>query len=250
MFAPLGKYEPCGMFSIEHIISIIICFISIFILVFKTHKCNKNKIEKVIKIITIIITILELIKIGYNHINGYKEINNWVPLHFCSLFIYSLWMVGYGKGVIKKIGESFLCSAGILAGGGFLIMPSSSLTLYPIFHFQCLYSLLFHSMMLYFGLLYFINNWFILNCKNHKFYYIFCTAFCLIAFLLNTTTDANFMFMDNPWNIPIRLLVDVHKKIPLLYTLIIYVVYSIVIYFVMLLIQKIIIKVREKNELL
>ena len=58
------------------------------------------------------------------------------------------------------------------------------------------------------------------------------------------------MFMDNPWNIPIRLLVDVHKKTPLLYTLIIYVVYSIVIYFVMLLIQKIIIKVREKNELL
>ena len=52
MFAPLGKYEPCGMFSIEHIISIIMCFISIFInwysccLFNKTNLLYKKSITK------------------------------------------------------------------------------------------------------------------------------------------------------------------------------------------------------------
>lgn len=249
MFAPAGKYEACGMFSLEHIIAMIICFTVVFIVVYKTKNVEKQKIEKVIKILSFIVTLLEIIKIGYNHINGYIAINNWVPLHFCSLFIYSLWMVGYGKGWIKKVGESFLAAAGIVAGAVFLIMPSSSLTLFPIFHFQCLYSLLFHSLMLYLGLMYFINDWFDINMKNYKYYIIFCTIFCVIAFILNNITDANFMFMDNPWNIPVKILQDIYNSVPLLYTFIVYIAYTVLIYFTIMAVKKI--KKREvKNELL
>lgn len=193
---------------------------------------------KLIKITAIIISFLEIIKIAFNiYYDGINYLNNIIPLHFCSLFIYSLWMTGYGRGKIKTIGESFLAGGCIIAGGFFLIMPTSSLLIFPIFHYQCLYSLLFHSLMLYFGLLYFIKDYFALNIKNYIYYLIFCTFFCLLAFFFNEITSAidginttNLMFIKQPWGLPLDFLEKIHSFYPYLYSICIYIAYSVLIY--------------------
>lgn len=241
MFAPSGKYEACGLFNTTHFIALAVCLILVIVAVYFSRNISEKKFNTITRISAIGITILEIVKIIYNLYYDFNApINNWLPLHFCSLFIYSLWLSGYFSGHIKKIGESFLIGGGIIAGLTFLIVPSTSLRLFPIFHFQCLYSLLFHALFLYFGLVILIRNFFTLNLKSYLYYVIFTSFFCIIAYILNTTTEANFMFLENPWSIPLPFLATIRNSNHYLYSLIIYLAYVVGTYFPIMFIQKLI----------
>ena len=256
MFSRPGTYPACGMFNITHFVAMTICFIAVITCVILTRKITTKKMNKVIKITAIIITVLELIKMAFNiYYEGFYYLNNIIPLHYCSLFIYSLWMAGFGKTIIKNIGESFLAGGCIIAGGFFLIMPSSSLLIFPIFHYQCLYSLLFHSLMLYFGLMYFIKRFFELTIKNYIYYVIFVSIFCVLAFSINEITGiinnintTNLMFIREPWGLPLDFLVDIYNIHPYLYSLCIYIAYAVLIYFPTMGSQKIISIRKEGNK--
>lgn len=248
MFAPSGKYEACGVFTISHFIALIICLICVIVAVILTIKLKKESFQNIIKASAIIITLLEIVKIIFNlYHNPNAPINDWLPFHYCSLFIYSLWLSGYCKGHLKNIGDSFLIGGGIIAGLVFLIIPSTSLRLFPIFHFQCLYSLIFHSLLLYCGLVILIKNYFALTLKNYLYYFSFCTFFCVTAIILNSLTDANFMFLDNPWGIPLPFLSSIEKNFKPLYIIIIYLAYACGTYFTTMLIQKILLR-RKKHD--
>lgn len=239
MFAKPGMYPACGMFNATHYIAMLICFGAVTMGVIFTRRITKNQLDKLIKVIAVFITVLEITKMAFNiYYEGLNYLNNIIPLHFCSLFIYSLWMAGYGKGKLKKTGESFLAGGCIIAGVSFLLMPSSSLLIFPIFHYQCLYSLLFHSLMLYFGLIYFIRGFFDLNIKNYVYYVIFCSVFCIVAFAINEITGlmgnvntTNLMFLREPWGIPLEFLSKIHGVHPYLYSLCIFITYAVLIYF-------------------
>ena len=93
---------------------------------------------------------------------GYTWINTWLPISFCSIFIYALWLSGYGKGKWKETGEAFIAGVSIVAGATYLLFPSTSLTIYPTWHYLCMYSMLFHTLMVYMGILYLFSwklNW-------------------------------------------------------------------------------------------
>ena len=248
MFAKPGTHTACGMFNATHYIAMLICFGAVIIGVICTRKITKNQLNKAIKAAAVFITVLEITKMVFNiYYEGLNYLNNIIPLHFCSLFIYSLWMAGYGKGKLKKVGESFLAGGCIIAGAFFLVMPSSSLSIFPIFHFQCLYSLLFHSLMLYFGLIYFIRGFFDLNMKNYVYYVIFCSIFCIIAFAINEVTGlienvnaTNLMFIREPWGLPLEFLNKIYGVHPYLYSLCVFIAYTALIYLPTMLFKKMI----------
>jgi len=238
MFSKPGTYPACGMFNTAHFIAMLICFSAVIIGVIFTRKITKEQLNKLVKAAAVFITVLEITKMAFNiYYEGLNYLNNIIPLHFCSLFIYSLWMAGYGKDKVKKIGESFLAGGCIIAGAIFLIIPSSSLLIFPIFHYQCLYSLLFHSLMLYFGLIYFIRGFFDLNMKNYIYYVIFCSVFCILAFAINEITGltenintTNLMFLREPWGIPLDFLSKIYGVHRYLYSLCIFIAYTALIY--------------------
>ena len=256
MFSKPGTYPACGMFNVSHFIAMVICFACVITAVILTKKITKEQMLKVIKITAIFVTILEIIKMAFNiYYEGLNYLNNIIPLHFCSLFIYSLWMAGYCKGRIKKVGESFLAGGCIIAGAFFLMMPSSSLLIFPIFHYQCLYSLLFHSLMLYFGLMYFINGFFDLTIKNYVYYVVFCSIFCILAFSINEITASiegvnatNLMFIAQPWGLPLEFLVQIHGIHPYLYSLCIFIAYTVLIYLPTMGIRKLIFDKKEGKK--
>ena len=248
MFSAPGTYPACGMFVPTHFIAMFVCFLLVIIGVVLSRKLTKEQMNKITKIVAIVITVLEVVKIFYNiYYEGFKYPNNFIPLHYCSLFIYSLWFAGYGKGIIKNVGESFLSGGCIIAGGFFLILPSTSLQLYPIFHFQCIYSLLFHSLMLYFGLMYFIKGYFKLSVKNYVYYVIFCSIACILAFTIIYIFKTNLMFIDNPWGFPIELLHTIRDKSLIAYALIIYIAYSVLVYLPTMGVRKLIFMKEGKN---
>ena len=100
---------------------------------------------------------------------------------FCSLFIYTCYLAGYGKGKIQKLGLSFLVGGCIVAGTTFILMPTTSLTLHPMFHYLSVYSMLFHSLMIFVGIITYLNGMIEMNIDCFKYYSIFSLFFLLLS---------------------------------------------------------------------
>lgn len=238
IFSPRGEYPACGMFTIPHILAFIICIILIIVGLYVTRKIKKDEVYKIIRIVAVTVIILEIIKIGYNFYYGYTYLDSWFPLAYCSLFIYSTIMVGFGKGLIRKIGISFLVGGGILAGVAFLIFPTTSLMMHPIYHYLSMYSMLFHSLMIYIGILCYHHKLMEFNKKDYLYYVVFCLFFIVIALIVNKIYDCNMMFLKEPFNIPIPLLKEIGTNYPVLYKIIIILVYLVIPYGITYLLNK------------
>lgn len=219
------KYPPCGMFTIPHLILFVICVSIIVVAVYLTRKINKDNLKKTTKVIAIILVILEMGKTIYNLYYGYTNIDSIVPLHFCSLFIYSTILAGFGKGKLERFGNSFITSAGLVCGGFFLIFPTTSLTMHPAFHFLSIHSMLYHSCMVYLSIMYLIKDVFKPTLLNFKYYLIFCLISYLPALIINGIFHSNLMFLREPYRIPIYLLTIIQQKSEFIYTLIIMLAY-------------------------
>ncbi len=222
MFAAPGTYKPVGMFTTTHIVSVCVCICLIVLAVVLTRKMKKETYLIMLRVFAVVFTCLELFKIIWSLSMGLKNINSWMPLYFCSLFIYALWFTWSKNKEIRDFGLSFIAMAGIIAGGVFLICPSTSFNNYPIWHFQCLYSMIYHSTFVYSSIMIFVTRATEINFKLAIKYIIFCLVFMALALIMNTIwKDANLMFLSRPSVIPIPILKTIHNFSQLLYTMII-----------------------------
>ena len=111
------------------------------------------------------------------------------------------------------------------AGFLFLIFPTTSLQMHPIFHFLCLYSMLFHGLMVWLGLLHIFNSRKRPTWKTFGYYAGFFTCFASVALILNTTLSCNLMFLRQPFNIPLKFVEHVYQFSAPLYSILIFVAY-------------------------
>lgn len=127
LFAKPGEYEPCGIFTKDHIALIIITTIGIAIALKNTIHKNKEEVKKIIKNCTLIMWILEFIIISFKLSTGdIKNVNNYVPLYYCSLLLYAGLLSSYTRGKLKRTGDVFLATGGIIGGIVFIILPTTS----------------------------------------------------------------------------------------------------------------------------
>lgn len=197
LFKSANQVVPCGMFSIGHIILFSITMISIVVVLKYTKNIKPDKVKEIIKKSTIILWILEIIKIIFNIKNyGFKEVNKYVPLYFCSLILYAGIFSGFCKGRLKKVGDVFLSTGGIIAGMIFLISPLTSLTTYPAIHFISLHSFLLHGTMVYIGLLMLITGYVKIEKNDIIYYFSLIVIISAIAYIVNGICGSNLMFIS------------------------------------------------------
>ncbi len=218
IFAHREKYEACGMFSFEHIITAIFCIIVLVaILVWVFRRDIKLNSERFLRASAIIVTFLEVFKIFLNVLFGDNHIDGWFPLSFCSLFTYSLWMAGYGKGSVKRAGEVFMAYGCPIGGVAFMIFPATSLTAFPIWHFFSVFSMFFHTFMIVLGVYTFMCEE-RLSVRAYAHYAVFVGAFATVAICINTAYGSNLMNLRRPFNIPIDALHIMYEAMPISYT--------------------------------
>ncbi len=218
-WAPKNMYEYCGMFSLGHMVLFLISIFLLIILLFISKNITVHDVEILTKIMAVIITILEGMKIYFNLYWGYKNINSWLPISYCSIFIYALWLSAYGKEKLKEIGDSFITGCSVVAGGAYLLFPSTSLTVYPVWHFLCIYSMFFHTMMVYFGMIYIKNEIIKLDITGFKKYLKIFLFFSIIAIFLNESFGTNFMLLSRPFKIPVPVIHKLYNLYPRIYTI-------------------------------
>lgn len=218
MFSAKGTYPAVGLFSIPHIVSIAICFLLVFLLVVFSREMSKERFIKYLRLITVVTTILEVFKTLWTLSHGYTNVDSWVPLYFCSGFTFALWMTWSSKDLVRDIGFAYIVFGCTVAGIAFIIFPTTSFTSYPIFHFKCIYSMLYHSAMVYVSIMAFITKISKINLKLVAKYILFCLVFEALGLIVNWLFGGNMMFLSNPNNIPIEALHIIYGISPALYT--------------------------------
>lgn len=266
-FCKENEYEPVGMFSVGHIVTLIIFLLIVAFCAYKCRKIGKDKTIFLTKIIAIVVTVLEIIKITIAFINGEGDkLDHWVPLYFCSMFIYAAWLAGYAKGKIADLGRAFVGTGGIIAGLSFLIFPTTSFTMYPLFHYFCMYSMVYHSLMVFLGITYLLNGVVKIDKKSFIDYVIFCSVLNILAIIVNSLPIyihvdnvptsgynypypyyTNFMFLKRAGNIPVKILCDISDKVPVIFTILMFIICIFGTYFLIWLVVTIIEKIRGKK---
>ncbi len=197
LFKNASEVKPCGMFSMQHLILLVITTACIITAIEQTKNMKKDQVKEVIKKATIFLWVLEIIKIIFNIINyGVTAVNKYVPLYFCSLILYAGIFSGFCKGVLKKVGDVFLSTGGIIAGMIFLISPLTSLTTYPSIHFISIHSFVLHGTMVYIGILMLITKYVTIEKKDIIYYSTIIIVISAIAYVVNTICDSNLMFIS------------------------------------------------------
>lgn len=196
-FAKPNEYEACGIFTTKHFILIILTISIISIALKKTVNKSKEYVKKIIKKLTIIIWVLEFVRIGFNlYIGNIHKVNEYLPLYYCSLLLYAGLMSSFGKETVKRIGDVFLSTGGIIGGIVFIIMPTTSLPTYPMLHFISLHSFFYHGVMVYLGLLMNATNYIELKLKDIIYFAELVGVICLISLVINKIFDSNLMFIS------------------------------------------------------
>ena len=135
------------------------------------------------------------------------------------MFIYALWLSGYGKGVFKKLGDAFIIMGALLGGIGFLIFPTTSLMRYPIWHYLCLYSLFFHTAMIYLSFMYLKQQKTLVNRKTYVYFSVYFMIGAMISIILNVLFGSNIMLLREPFNVPFAFVHEIQKHSQVAYTL-------------------------------
>lgn len=214
-FAKPGKYEPCGIFSTKHFILIIITVLVIIIAFKKTENKSKEEVKNIIRNLTIVMWVLEFIKIGFKLLIGkIHDINEYFPLYYCSLLLYTGIMSSFGKDKIKRTGDVFLSTGGMIGGIVFILFPTTSLPTYPMLHFLSLHSFFYHGVMVYLGLLMNKIHYIDLELKDISYFSSLIGVVCIIALVLNHLFDSNLMFISKDFpETPITLLYNIAGKL-------------------------------------
>ena len=196
-FAKPGEYEPCGIFTMQHFELIIITILGIIFALKNTVNKTKDEVTQIIRKCTIIMWILEIIMIAFKLCTGdVRNLNNYVPLYYCSLLLYAGLLSSFGKGKLKRIGDVFLATGGIIGGLVFIILPTTSLPTYPMLHMVSLHSFFFHGTMIYLGLLIDITHYIELNLSDIKYFATLVGGICVLAYSINKKFGSNLMFIS------------------------------------------------------
>lgn len=120
------------------------------------RKTKKQTVFNIYKGIAIFMPILEIVKITFS---TYADLTHGepfnlggiLPLYSCSMLLYFLPFVAWGKGRIQRHSMAFFTSIGLVAGlSNFIYLSAAGW--YPIFTFGGLYSVLFHAVIVFVGI--------------------------------------------------------------------------------------------------
>ena len=214
-FAKPGIYEVCGIFTKGHMVLFTLIVICLLIALYYTNKKSKEEVQQIIKNCTIFLWILEIIKILFNILIGnINNPNSYVPLYYCSLILYAGLFSSFSKGMLKRVGDIFIATGGIVAGIWFTLAPLTSLTVYPVFHYISIQSFILHGTMIYLGLLVNITHYVEYGKKDFKYYFWLIIIIGILAYIVNLILDTNLMFVSKNYpGTPIEFLYNLFGRL-------------------------------------
>lgn len=196
-FAKTEECSACGLFGIEHGILSVLTLLGIVIALKYTKINRKEDIKRIILKSTIILWVLEIAKIIFNIWAGNRNnLNTYIPIYYCSILLYAGILSSFCKGRVQRIGDVFIAVGGAIAGIIFIIFPTTSLQIYPMWHFITVQSFFYHGVMIYLAVLINQYHYIELEKKDIIYYASLVIVISLIALFINKLYGSNLMFIS------------------------------------------------------
>ena len=229
------------------IISVIIMVTLLIIL----RKSSKGRVHNIIKVVSIFLTILYIAKTTWESIYDIKLIGSFntglLPLDTCSIIMLAGLISGFGKGKLKTLADSWLSTGGVVGGIATMIFLNA-FKYYPFFSFGAFYSMIWHFLMVFIGLLIIVTNYVEIKYTTVVYGYIFHLLISLIVIPIDFIYKFDFMMYLNLGGIPIfediaSYLTSINLQLlnPIMMSIIYYIAFNIV-FIVPIIIKKISIK--------
>lgn len=237
--------QICGIFTTWHFVAMGIFAISAVVALVISRNVKKETVVKLMRIVAIVVLIMEVFKIV---IRMYKRAtpDGWMPLYFCSLFLYAIWFALSKNEFVSNMGYCFLVCGGIVASVCYTIYPSTALLLYPIWHPSSIHGFVYHWLMFYVGVLVLMRGLYKPKAKDFIYYLVFTTIFTIIALIINQFTDSNLMMISKPFGLPF--FYAVYNVSPILYGSMIYMAQSIALFWAVFGVYKLCVHLRNKKH--
>ena len=195
------------LFSIWHIIYIVLAYLSVIILCILLPKKKKHNIDLFLKIIGISVLIAEISKVSFE---SYYDITTGrgfnfggiLPVYTCSIFIFTSLLAGFTKGKIKDICLSFLTTVGLISGA-IGVVYCNGLNFYPFWTFGAFYSLFFHYSMMLTGIILLASKYKKLEWKDALYAWIPIVIMAIFAVPLNIIYNADYMLLHDASGVPL-----------------------------------------------
>ena len=183
-----------------------ISIILITILLILLRKSPKERVLKIIRIVSIFLVIFYIVKTTWESIYDIKLSGSFntglLPLDTCSIIMYAGLIAGFAKGKIKKMAECWLATGGVVGGIGAMLFLTA-FNYYPFWSFGAFYSMIWHFLMVFLGLLLIVTNYVDMKYSTIIYGYIFHLIISLIVIPIDFYFNFDFMFYLNLSSIPI-----------------------------------------------
>ena len=229
-------------------------FISIVLLItllIFLRNSSKKKVLNIIRVIGVFLIVFYITKTTWESIYDIKLEGSFnyglLPFDACSIIMPAALIAGFGKGKIKKFAESWIATGGIV-GGIATMLYLNAFKYYPFLSFGAFYSMIWHFLMVFLGLLLITTNYVENKYSTIIYGYIFHFIISLVIIPIDFIYNYDFMLYLNLGGVPIfediaSYFTSIHLQIlnPIMMLLLYYIGFNIV--FVPSLIIK---KIRKK----
>ena len=185
---------------------LIISFILMIIILFSLKNLKKEKVHNILKITSIFLVLFYIIKTTWESIYDIKLSGSFntglLPFDTCSLIMIAGLISSYSKGKIKEYSDSWLVTGGIIGGFATMIVLNA-FKYYPFLSFGAFYSMIWHFLMVFIGLLLIITKYIDMNYKVVIKGFIFQFMFSLIIIPIDFIFNMDIMMYKNLGGIPL-----------------------------------------------
>ena len=192
--------------SLAQYLYLIISIILLIILLILFKKYSKEKVLKIIRIISIFLVVLYIGKTTWESIYDIKYTGSFntglLPFDACSIIMLAGIISSFSKGKIKEYTNAWIAT-GSIVGGIATMLYLNAFKYYPFFSFGAFYSMIWHFLMVFLGLLLITTNYVEINYKTIIKGFIFHMLISLIIIPIDFLFNFDFMMYKSLGGIPI-----------------------------------------------
>ncbi len=184
---------------------LVISLVLMIALLVALRKSSKEKVLKIIKVVGVFLSLFYIFKTiwesYYDITLGGSFNKGLLPFDTCSIIMWAALISGFGKGKIKKMADAWI-STGSVVGGFATMLFLNAFKYYPFFSFGAFYSMIWHFLMVFLGLLLIVTNYVDVKFSTIIKGSLFHLAISLIVIPIDFIYDFDFMLYKDLGGIP------------------------------------------------
>lgn len=202
----IAGYNGQDFGGLAQYLYLIISFVLIVILLFLLRKSSRDTIHKIIKFTSIFLIVFYIGKTSWESFYDIKRsgFNYYIlPFDSCSIVMWASLIAGFSKSdKLKKFAECWLTTGGVVGGIAAMIFLNA-FKFYPFLSFGAFYSMIWHLLMVFLGLLLLITKYVNMEYKNILNGFVFHIIVSMLVIPIDFIFNFDFMMYKNLGGIPI-----------------------------------------------